>query len=342
MIWLLALVGCRHTLTFEVTRPAEIAVDQDIQKLAEIDRFGSDSAQSTTSAFIDELLLLESPRFSATSRQAARNATAQINATEGAPLAPEHTRKLCEDLAVTGIVSLEEMNVDDGWAFSTRTESETTTSTVNGAVREVTRDIVTHEATYTAEIATTWRLYSCEGRVRDFYQTLVTSSWYGEGSSRADARTNVGETDALMEDLAVTAAWVYLKRISPYDVNISRRYYSALGGDLREGARYLRDGQLTLAEETLRSGARSASGKKKGKLLYDLAVVSEQKGELDTALSQARRAHKLLDSALSEELVRRLRARARQESEIKSQLDEPAPTPILAPPLVPTAPINGQ
>ena len=340
MIWLVvAMMGCRPAMTFRVTRPAEIAVDQSIQKLAVIDRAGSPASQATSSAFVDELLALSSPRFTAVSRQASRRAFSAVTVTEGDTIRPAQAGAMCKDLNVTGIVSLEHMQVSDDWFFDTRIEEETTTVTVNGRAREETREVIVHEATYTAEIATTWRLYSCQGRVRDFYQTVVHSSFYGEGDTRADARNDVGETDDLQADLSVTAAWVYLKRISPYDMDVSRTYYRGWGGDLRQGAKAMRAGNFGVAEKALKRSIRAKGGKTKGKALYDLAIVSEQNGDLARALNQARRANKILDSTLSNELVRRLRARKRQDSEIKEQLDTPpAAVPVLVPVPEPGAP----
>jgi hypothetical protein len=325
MMWITAmLMGCRPAITFNVTRPAEIAVEQNIQRLAVINRFGSDSATATSAAFVSELLALANPRFSAVSRQAANNAMASVNATEGAPLGPTQVTSLCESLGVSGIVSLEEMDTTDTWSFSERINEETTTVTVNGRSREETREVTIHEAFYNVDIATTWRLYTCEsGRSRDFYQTVVSSSWTGEGSSRGDARTDVGNTDNLTEDLAITAAWVYLKRISPYDVSITRKYYRGFGNnELRLGGLYLTAERYEDAQKTLRSGAKGADGKRKGKMLYNLALASEQLGDLEAALKQSRRANNLLNNNLSNELVRRLRARVQQEAEIKEQLDE--------------------
>lgn len=329
MMWIaVMLMGCRPSITFNVTRPAELAVEQNIQRLAVLNRHGSDSANATSAAFINELLALSNPRFTAVSRQAANNAMSSINATEGLPLSPTQISSICDELSVSGIVSLEEMNTTDTWSFGERVEEETTTVTVNGRSREETREVIVHEAYYNIDIATTWRLYSCEaGRVRDDYQTIVSSTWAGEGDSRGDARSDVGDIDSLQEDLSITAAWVYLKRISPYDVSITRKYYRGFGSShLRLGGLELSLGRLEDAQQTLRRGAKASDGKKKGKMLYNQALVSEQLGELETALKQARRANALLDSNLSNELVRRLRARLHQEAEIREQLDE-APAP---------------
>lgn len=325
MIWFLAMVGCKPSLTFQVTRPAEVVIEQDIQKLAVIDRAGTNDADATATAFVEELLALSNPRFSLSSRVAARSAMGEIAPPDGEVLRPEHTQALCDRLSVSGIVSLEAIDIDDGWASSSYTEERTETVTVNGRAREEVREVEVFVEEFVAEIATTWRLYSCEGRVRDYYQTVVSSAWLGEGDSRSDARLDVGETDDLKGDLAVTAAWVYLKRISPFDVEITRKYYRGVGGSLRTGSVHMAAGNWSAAEQALRSGAKDSGGKKKGKHLYNLAVVSEQQGDLTAAQKQAKRANSLIDSSLSEELVRRLRGRARQEVEIKEQLDEPAP-----------------
>lgn len=329
MLWMfVALTGCRPSLTFNVTRPAEIAVEQNIQRLAVINRFGSDEATATAAAFNDELLLLSNPRFTAVSRQAANNAMGDINATEGQPLAPTQVTQICEALSVSGIVSLEDMSTSDAWFDSERIEEETTTVTVNGVPREETREVTVYDSTFTLEIATTWRLYSCEnGRVRDFYQTVVANSWYGTGASRADARIDVGETDDLTSGLSITAAWVYLKRISPYDEVAVRRYYRGMGGDSRLGSLQIGSSSYEEAAKTLRRGIKEASGKKKGKMLYNLAIALEQAGNLDGALKQAKRANRLLDNSMSNDLVWRLRSRTQQEAEIREQLDAPAPEP---------------
>ncbi|CAN0461633.1 unnamed protein product, partial [Ectocarpus fasciculatus] len=111
MIWFVALVGCQPSLRFQVTRPAEVDIPQDINKIAIIDRAGTDDADATATAFVEELLLLSSPRFALSSRVAARSAMGEIAPADGEPLKAQHTEALCQRLGVNGIVSLEEMNI---------------------------------------------------------------------------------------------------------------------------------------------------------------------------------------------------------------------------------------
>ena len=201
-----------------------------------------------------------------------------------------------------------------------RVSSETVTTNGRSVTRDVTRDVTVHEATYVATADVTWRLYPCGEPPLDIVTIHIEDSWYGEGDSPTEARTNAGDVEAMLDNLVAATGVSYLHRVSPHEEVLSRPYYRGLGGNLRAGSTYLANGKLDRAEETYKDGLQGAGDRKKGKLLYDMALVSEQQGDMDEALKRAKRADRLLDNRLSDQLLRDLRARRREQSTVAQQL----------------------
>ena len=331
----LLVLGCRPTLRVEVTLPAAVDIRPDVQQLALVDRTDTDAGRAAINEFIDGMLDLRTPRFSVVNRQSTRALYASIHAVEGAPLTRTQSQKLCDQTKASGVVALESARSWGGWSFGERTDSRTitqTTQTSRGEVsREVVEEYIVYEAVYTAEVEVVWRLYGCGDTALDYAVIRASDSWFGEGPSPNTARGVVGPTAPLEADLIASTGDAYLQRIAPHEVLLSRPYYRGVAGPLRQGSRHMGRGELARAEEAMQPALSDAGKRKKGKLLYDLALVSEQQGDLDLAVKRAKRADRLLDTSMSSSLVRELRERRRMDRTVSEQLAPDAPDPVRSP-----------
>lgn len=320
----LLLLGCRPSLTFQVIRPAEVTVAPDVRSLALVDRVESNASRRWLDEMKETLRIniVNPPRFTLADRSGAPGAMEALDLSGGGTIPRDQIGTFCERAGANGVVSLRSFEVLADWDFDTRIEqlTETVTRNVNGRAvdRQVTRDVTVHSARHEVRANGVVRLYNCAGEVLDAHTLRVFDYWEGEGDSRGAARTNTGEPEDHRAALIISATETYLRHISPYEATISRTYYRR-----PNGSSMLKAGELKQAEQALREEARTADGKKKGRALYNLAVLKEQQGDFDSAVKLANRANRLLASDLSAELARKLHARRAQEVQVDEQLDQP-------------------
>ena len=138
--------------------------------------------------------------------------------------------------------------------------------------------------------------------------------------SRSDAKIAVGETDQRLIDLQKRHGNTQMRRISPYEVNVTRSYHTCGHKKLKEGNRALEDGNYTKAERLYKLASEDSTKKNKGKALLNYAVALELLGKTKEALQQAKQAHHLLQSGLSQEYVDTLRKRVDKERKLNNQL----------------------
>jgi hypothetical protein len=215
------------------------------------------------------------------------------------PLSKAVTEGICEDAAVSGIVSIERLDLSDEWNFSTRTEEVTETQTVtreNGDEEEVevTREVTIHEANLEITVDSNWKLYACDGEVIDTHGIKDARSWSAEGETRADARENVGTVKTLRATVLGTVGQTYRGRISPWDHTVVRRYFRGGSKQVRDGRKQAKSDDWDAAYALWKKGAKAGNPKAAAKAWHNLAVFHENKGNLKLALKYARRASKVL------------------------------------------------
>ena len=138
--------------------------------------------------------------------------------------------------------------------------------------------------------------------------------------SRSDAKIAVGETDQRLIDMQKRHGATQMRRISPYEIKVTRSYHTCGPKKLKEGNEALQEGNYTQAQKLYKLAAEDSVKKDKGKALFNYAVSLELIGQTKEALKQARQANHFLQNNLSQEYVDVLRKRVEKERKLDSQL----------------------
>ena len=123
--FILFSIGCSPSLTFEVTRPAQISVDSSIKKVALIDRVSDDASKKLKTSFISSLRDVRNPKFLMIDNTIAQKAYTGVTATVGQSLEKSQTENICKSTGATGVISIEKVGSNQSWSYDERTETET-------------------------------------------------------------------------------------------------------------------------------------------------------------------------------------------------------------------------
>ncbi len=328
LIWTLALgtIGCAGKKHIKVMEPAQISVPQPVQTLALVDRQANKHSFRVMYSLRDAITA--GPRFGVVDNTAAQNALARQAVAAGQNLSKRAARSICAETNATGIVSLERFLIDDGWSYDWHTElvteSQFVTRTQDGEETteaiDVTKEVKVHEATFSANLETEWSLYDCDGNVLDTHAMSQAQSWQGEGQSKSDARLEAGEAKKLRAYLLGSVGRSYRARVSPFSHEIQRRYYRGGNHDLRAGHRAAQANDWVTAEREWASASKRKRARARAKAWHNLALLHEQQGDLDTALSYASRAADVLGKGWVKHYPQTLRERLTDQARVEQQL----------------------
>ena len=329
-LWLTTLfaLGCAGKVHIQVMEPAEISVSQDVKKLALVDRQSNKHSFRVMYALREGIAV--APRFEVVDNSAAQQAMTRQSPASGQALTKTAAQGICRDTGATGIVSLAHFVIDDSWDFDWQTvpvtETQTVTKTVDGEEVEeeveVTRDVVIHEATFRVKLDTRWTLYDCEAKVLDSHTMADAGIWTGEGSSRADAKLDTGQAKKLRAQLLGAVGRKYRSRISPFTHQVQRLYFRGGSAQLRQAHADVQSGAWSNAHSQWEAAAKSGSKKVQAKAWHNLALYYEQKGDLETAISYAKKAAGVLGKDWVKRYPKTIEERVVDHARLKEQLGE--------------------
>lgn len=327
MLIALLLAGCagRTVLVYDV--PAEITVPQDVRALGVVDRKGTDLSKAARDALVEELQ--GGPRFTVVDAASAQAALAKVQGTVGQPLDGDAVRTLRTASAADGVVAVDQVEAVDGWTAAPRMESRTRTEsrrpadcpTCEPVVTEVTDEVQVIDATLEVQVTVGYQLYGADGALLDAWTETVVDRRTGTGDTEADARREVGAPREIAEEAAAATAFEAARHIAPWTTQVERRYYRTGGPEVKAGAKLAKAGDWTGAERAWKASRKTAEGDAKGRVLFNLAVAAERRGDIAGALELAKAAKKhLRKPEKAEAYMAVLKERRRQAKTLAAQM----------------------
>ena len=128
----------------------------------------------------------------------------------------------------------------------------------------------------------------------------------------------------------------YLRRISPYSVVRHRRYFRGPNKHLRAGHKAIQIGEYEEARKHWKTASESTRAKVQAKGWHNLAIIQENKGNMDRAVKLSRKAGKVLSPTWVSAYTGALQERMDRLSRLETQMAAPPPKP--APPEVTETP----
>jgi hypothetical protein len=192
---------------------------------------------------------------------------------------------------------------------------------------EITEEYPVIDATTTVTVTVGYQLYGADGAVLDAWTESLSDASTGTADATAGqeaARRAAAKPAELAVELAEATAFEAARHIAPWLATAERRWYASGAPEVVAGARLARDGDWTGAERAWRKGRKTAEGDGKGRVLFNLAVAAERRGDIATALELIKAAKDLLRQPKhADAYLVELRDRKRQARALAAQLAPP-------------------
>ncbi len=331
--------GPTRTVSFNITRPAEITFPSDVNTILLVDRtkFSDDMFNILEGLITGELpaddkiaaqmalinlknKLSYSPRFNVKiypERLVGNSMTVAFPQ----PLSWDKIDQLCADNASQIVVCLEVFDSDFIITHGIRNKKKSIG--VGTEKREV--DYKEFYAQGVGSINMGIRAYyNREKVIVDEQMISLNNSWEGTGSTPMDALAMLVSKSNANKHLAGEVGQSYAYKISPLPIRISRPFFgkSRSVPELAKGTRYADVNNWDRAIAEWKAGFSDAKPKDAGKLAYNIAIAYEVLGEYGQALTWAQDSYAKYGNNLGRDYVRRIETRINEEIVLRKQMSE--------------------
>lgn len=180
---------------------------------------------------------------------------------------------------------------------------------------------IRYPAILTMDIESGWRIYDVQTKeIVDENRFKEVKRFKAYGSSPDVAIRNLPSKRHAIKNSGLFAGKQYGFRISPVWVKVRRIYFTGKSKDLKLAKSHVKNGEWDYAIEIWKSLVNDYDPKIARRASYNMAVASEIKGGIDTAIEWANKAHKLGEKKASKYL-NVLHIRKRNEEKLNQQLN---------------------
>jgi len=229
-----------------------------------------------------------------------------------APLSWEIVEQICSESSADALFSLEKFDTDTHVSYSANpVEISTPLGSVPG---------IEHQADMSTMVKTGWRIYDPASKViLDEYTEAQTTSSSGRGINPLVAAKALTGRKAAVVAVSNQAGQGYAYRLLPYRIRVYRDYYVKGSNNFKIAKRKAQMGMWDEAGELWKQETLSHNMKIAGRASYNMAIISEINGDLDTAISWARKAFGDYNVKLARDYLRMLENRRYKNDVLKEQ-----------------------
>ena len=171
------------------------------------------------------------------------------------------------------------------------------------------------------DIESGWRIYNNTTKkivdVNTFTEVKEFESW---GSSHTDAMSQLPSKREALKTSGVFAGEQYGLRITPVWLRVSRTYFIGKEEEFKLAKNYVKRGDWEQAIEIWKPITENLDYKIARKAYFNLAVASEIKGSLQTAIEYAKKAEQMGEKRATS-YISTLKRRVKDVERLKEQLD---------------------
>jgi len=228
------------------------------------------------------------------------------------PLTWEIIEKICRETKTDALFSLEKFDTDTHLNYSNRkVDLKTPLGTIPG---------IEHQADMETLVKTGWRIYDPSSKVildeYIFNQSVVFS---GRGiNPLVAASALVGRKDAVNQ-VSNKAGHGYALRIIPFRLRVMRDYYVKGTNNFKIAKRKAQVGKWDDAGLLWEKETANSSSKVAGRACYNMAIINEINGDLESALKWAQKSYEETNNKLALRYVRILENRRYKTDILKMQ-----------------------
>jgi len=229
-----------------------------------------------------------------------------------APLTWEIVTKICNETKTDALFSLEKFDTDTHLNYSTRkVEMKTPLGNIPG---------LEHQADMETIIKTGWRIYDPSSKqILDEFLYNESVVFTGRGiNPLLAAAALVNRKDAVIQ-VSNKAGHGYALRIIPYRLRVMRDYYVKGTNNFKIAMRKARVGKWDEAGLLWEKETNNPKSKVAGRACYNMAIINEINGDLDSALKWAQKSYEDTNNKLALRYVRILQNRQYKNNVLQMQ-----------------------
>jgi hypothetical protein len=302
----MAVISCKtQELYLNVTQPAPVTIAPEIKVVGIIDR-STPTDQTKPLDNLDKLLSLEGADLdSIGTLEAIRGVTEELAANDRfdevkllsglrfkstslgglpAPLTWEQVNEICRDNGTQALFALEMYDTDTRVNYST--ESGTIKTPLGGI------PALNHKVSMETLVKTGWRIYSPSDRVlADEFIAGESIVFAGKGINPVVAIAGMMNRKEAVKEVSRKAGNKYALRLIPFRIRVTRDYYVKGTDNFKVAKRRAQLGKWDEAAELWKMETLNPKMKIAGRACYNMAIISEIDGDIDTAISWAQKAY---------------------------------------------------
>ena len=178
-----------------------------------------------------------------------------------------------------------------------------------------------YPATLTMSVESGWRIYDVKKKYiideNKFTEIKDFTAW---GNSSEAAQLHLPSKRRVIQESGLFAGKQYGFRISPMWIKVRRTYYTGKSDDLKLAKSHVKTRDWDAAIDIWKDLVDNPDDKIARRAAYNMAIVSEIKGGLDTAIEWANKAKKLGEKK-ADSYINTLQRRKLDEEKLKQQLN---------------------
>jgi len=228
------------------------------------------------------------------------------------PLTWEIVTKICNETKTDALFSLEKFDTDTHLNYSTRkVEMKTPLGNIPG---------LEHQADMETIIKTGWRIYDPGSKqILDEFIYNESVVFTGRGINPLLAAAALVNRKDAVNQVSNKAGHGYALRIIPYRLRVMRDYYVKGTNNFKIAMRKARVGKWDEAGLLWEKETNNPKSKIAGRACYNMGIINEINGDLDSALKWAQKSYEDTNNKLALRYVRILQNRQYKTNVLKMQ-----------------------
>jgi hypothetical protein len=228
------------------------------------------------------------------------------------PLAWEIVDQICRETSTDALFSLEKFDTDTHINYSARkVDVKTPLGNLPG---------LEHQVDMQTTVKTGWRIYDpAAKKILDEYiydETIVST---GKGINPLLAIAALTGRKEAVNNVSNKAGHGYAFRLIPYELRVTRDYYVKGTNNFKIAKRKAQLGKWDEAGELWKRETQNSDRKVAGRAAYNMAILNEINGDIDSALSWAQKSYEDYNIKPGLDYVRILENRKYKNEVLKSQ-----------------------
>lgn len=222
--------------------------------------------------------------------------------------------EICSDHNLDGLFLLEFYDTDANVTYSSRQVNLPTPVGVTVPGLE-------HQASVYTTIKTGWRIYDNNGKnLIDEFLITEQITTMGKGINPIEAAKAITGRKEAVKNSSYHIGKEYALSILPYSTRVKRDYYVKGTNNFKIAKRKAQTGNWDGAAALWLKETENSKAKVAGRAAYNMAIISEINGELDTAIDWAKKAYEYYDDKLGLRYVKILENRKIKAEAVNRQL----------------------